>query len=93
MLTNGSIVKQPARGSQITNMLGAAANNSVWLAKTLPCEQLAMRDPFGRTPLLLAAWFRSHEMLDWLSTQLQGDTWQLDAVMERKVCYNLQIAV
>ncbi|GAQ79670.1 hypothetical protein KFL_000350240 [Klebsormidium nitens] len=62
------------------------ASNSVWLAKTLPREQLGMRDPFGRTPLMLAAWFKSHEMLDWLSTQLQDDTWQLDALFAREVC-------
>ncbi|GAQ79668.1 hypothetical protein KFL_000350225 [Klebsormidium nitens] len=88
ILTTGSIVKQTARGNQIPNMLGAAASNSVSLAKTLPGEQLVMRDPFGRTPLLLAAWFKSHEMLDWLSTQLQDDTWQLDAVFARKPCYS-----
>lgn len=86
MLESGSIVRQTARSHRIRNMLGAAASNSVWLAKTLPREQLAMRDPFCRTPLMLAAWFKSHEMLEWLSAQLQGDSWQLDVVFVREVC-------
>ncbi|GAQ79667.1 hypothetical protein KFL_000350220 [Klebsormidium nitens] len=52
VLETGSIILHVAR--QIPNMLGAAASNSVWFAKSLPREQLAMRDPFGRTPLFLA---------------------------------------
>lgn len=84
VLKTGSIVRQAAR--QIPdNMLGAAARNSVWLAKGLPREQLTIRDPFGRTPLFLAVWFKSHEMLDWLSSQLQEDTWHLDATFSIKV--------
>jgi hypothetical protein len=78
---DGTIVLQDARKGEIPNMLGAAASNNVELAKKLPPQQLSWKDKFGRTPLMLAAWFtgKSYEMLDWLSTQLRGDTWQLDA--------------
>lgn len=66
-------------------MLGAAIRNDVRLAEALPREQLAMKDPFGRTPLLLAAWFESYDMLDWLGAQSKRATWQLDA------CYSKQV--
>ncbi|GAQ84971.1 hypothetical protein KFL_002150070 [Klebsormidium nitens] len=78
-LEDGSIVKQEACSGEIHNMLGAAASNDVELAKTLPREQLTLKDAFGRTPLMLAAFFKAYEMLDWLSGQLRGDEWQLDA--------------
>lgn len=72
-------MKQQARKDEIPNMLGAAASNNVWLAKTLPREQIWMKDGFGRDPLMLAAWFKSYDMLDWLSSQLmKGNNWQLD---------------
>lgn len=72
-------MKQQACPGEIHNMLGAAASNDVKLATTLPREQLTMKDAFGRTPLMLAAFFKAYDMLDWLSGQLQGDEWQLDA--------------
>jgi hypothetical protein len=52
---SGEIVKQEAGSGGIRNMLGAAASNDVTLAKTLSRRQLAMQDPFGRTPLMIAA--------------------------------------
>lgn len=76
---NGSVRKQEACKVEILDMLGAAASNYVDLAKTLPPEQLKMKDGFGRTPLMLAAWFKCHDMLEWLSSQLKGSGWQLDA--------------
>ncbi len=69
----GSVKKQEACKVEIVNMLGAAASDYVDLAKTLPREQLKMKDAFGLTPLLLAAWFKSYDMLEWLSGQLKGD--------------------
>lgn len=81
---DGTIVLQDARKGDIPNMLGAAASNNVVLAKNLPPEQHSWKDKFGRTPLMLAAWFKSYEMLDWLSTQLRGGTWQLDARFLKK---------
>jgi hypothetical protein len=66
-------------------MLQAAASNDVDLASTLPLEQLSMKDGFGRTPLMLALWFRSYDMVDWLCTNLQEDTWQLDACCSKEV--------
>lgn len=67
-------------------MLGAAASDDVALAKTLPRAQLTMKDTFGRTPLMLAAWCKSYDMLNWLGGQLHGDTWQLDAQYSKQVC-------
>jgi hypothetical protein len=85
---DGTIVAQVARKGEIPNMLGAAASNNVELAKKLPPEQLSWKDKLGRTPLMLAAWFKSYEMLDWLSTQLRGDTWQLDARFSKEARVN-----
>jgi hypothetical protein len=59
-------VKQEAGSGGMRNMLGAAASNDVTLAKTLSRRQLAMKDLFGRTPLMTAAWFESYEMMEWL---------------------------
>jgi hypothetical protein len=72
--SQGEIVKEDARAGQMATMLGAAASNDVALAETLPRKQLGISDSFGRTPLMMAAWFELYEMAEWIcahSTRVQ----------------------
>jgi hypothetical protein len=87
---SGEIVKQEADSGDIHNMLGAAASNDVTLAKKLSRRQLAMKDPFGRTPLMIAAWFESYEMMEWLCVKSTAAQLQFEAKCDPEVSKFLQ---
>jgi hypothetical protein len=81
----GEIVKEYARAGKMATMLGAAASNNVALAKMLPRKQLGISDPFGRTPLMMAARFESYEMAEWIYAHLMRAQLQLSAKCSPKV--------
>jgi hypothetical protein len=83
--SQGEIVKEDARAGQVATMLGAAASNDVALAETLPRTQLGISDPVGRTPLMMAAWFESYEMAEWICAHSTRAQLQLGAKCSPKV--------
>jgi hypothetical protein len=81
----GEIVKEDARAGQVATMLGAAASNDVALAETLPRNQLGISDPFERTPLMMAAWFESYKMAEYICVHSTRAQLQMSAKCSPKV--------